>query len=203
MSKLTPWLSGPFRVYLLSAVTQAEDPSKVAHDMLRAIRQIMRKISAHSWQMSDQLGLTVPQLMCLKAVGEFEDQHVTEITVAAVAQRVQLSPATVSRIVDRLVRVDLITRERRAKDRRKVCLALTTTGLERFQNLPTPLQEEFVDRLMGLPLTERKVLLDSLQRISFLMGASEIDAAPMLHSGEVLQSEATATDYLSDATEGP
>lgn len=176
---------------------EAKDSAAVAHDVLRAIRQIMRKIATHSWQMSAQVGLTVPQLMCLKAVGEFEDQQVSEITVAAVAQRVQLSPATVSRIIDRLVRMDLVTRERRAKDRRKVCIALTTTGLERFQTLPTPLQEEFVERLMSLPTGERQVLLDSLQRISFLMGAAEIDAAPILHTGEVLERETSEADRVA------
>jgi DNA-binding MarR family transcriptional regulator len=177
-------------------------PSEIAHGVLRSIRQIMRKVAAHSWQMSGQIGLTVPQLMCLKAVGDFEEEKVSEITVAAVASRVQLSPATVSRIIDRLVRGELVLRERKAKDRRRVCLSLTTSGLERFQNLPTPLQEKFVERLLELPQEERNRLLSALRKISSLMDAEEIDAAPILHTGEVFESEAGVGDYYSVADDG-
>lgn len=159
--------------------------TQIAHEVLRVIRQIVRRIGAHSKQLSGEIGLTVPQLMCLKAVGEMEDAEEKDITVAAVGQRVQLSPATVSRIIDRLVRVELISRTRAEKDRRKVCLALTTSGLERFQSLPTPLQEQFVDRLRQLEDSERQVLLDSLKKLATLMGAESIDAAPILHPGEM------------------
>jgi DNA-binding MarR family transcriptional regulator len=73
-----------------------------------------------------------------------------------------------------------VNRERRAKDRRKVCLSLTAAGLERFQTLPIPLQEIFVRRLSNLPAKERTALLASLRRIAELMEATEIDAAPLL-----------------------
>lgn len=165
-----------------------------AHQVLRVIRQIVRRISAHSKQLSGEIGLTVPQLMCLKAVGEMEEQGGAEITVAAVGQRVQLSPATVSRIIDRLVRGDLVSRSRDAKDRRKVCLALTTSGLDRFHSLPTPLQEQFVERLRKLAEGERKVLLDSLKVLAELMDAGSIDAAPILHSGDLLPPQVGETD---------
>src|SRR5690606_41649554 len=68
---------------------------------------------------------------------ELESQDV-DITVALVSARVQLSPATVSRILDRLVKADLVIRERGKRDRRRVKLALTPAGYERFQTLPTP-----------------------------------------------------------------
>lgn len=155
----------------------------IAHEMLRSIRQIVRRISEHSRALSRDFGLTVPQLMVLKCVGEMERIE-PEITVAMVGLRVNLSPATVSRIVDRLVRSGLVLRERRSKDRRKVCLTLTPAGLERFQTLPTPLQERFVSELMRIDPAERTGLLDALRRISELMDASELDAAAMLAPGE-------------------
>jgi DNA-binding MarR family transcriptional regulator len=163
--------------------------TEIAHDVLRVIRQIVRKISAHSKQLSGLIGLTVPQLMCLKAIGEAEESGEKEITVAGVGLSVQLSAATVSRIIDRLVRVDLVTRTRAEKDRRKVLLGLTTSGLERFQNLPTPLQEQFVDRLRQLTDEERRDLLNALKRLASLMDAEAMDAAPILHPGEVLGAE--------------
>lgn len=145
----------------------------------------MRRVSEYSKHLSVEVGLTVPQLMCLKAIGELEEAGEREITVIGVAQRVHLSAATVSRILDRLVRMELVTRERTAIDRRKVCLALTASGLERFQSLPIPLQEEFVARLTALPHEERVALLAALRRLSDLMQANDIDAAPVLHPGEL------------------
>lgn len=156
---------------------------EIAHEVLRSIRQIVRRISEYSRQLSREVGLTVPQLMCLKAIGELEDLE-DEISVVMVGTRVHLSSATVSRIVDRLVRTGLVTRERRSNDRRKVCLSLTAAGLERYQTLPTPLQEQFVDRLMSLQESDRLALLAALRRITGLMDATGLDAAPILTPGE-------------------
>lgn len=166
------------------------DEPDIAFQVLRSIRRIVRKISEHSKSLAYHVGLTVPQLMCLKAVGEMEEEGVTEITVASVAGRVQLSPATVSRILDRLVRVDLLDRKRGERDRRIVCLNLTVNGLERFQTLPVPLQEAFVSRLEGLPREERLALVAALQRLCTLMEAQSIEAAPILHEGDFTKGEA-------------
>ncbi|MDH5492810.1 MAG: MarR family winged helix-turn-helix transcriptional regulator [Myxococcales bacterium] len=155
---------------------------EIAHEVLRAIRQVVRRISEHSKYLSREAGLTVPQLMCLKAIGDLEEDT-DEITVAMVGRQVQLSAATVSRIVDRLARAELVVRERRSKDRRRVCLSLTPAGLDRFQTLPTPLQEKFVERLCALPEDERRTILSSLHRITELMDARELDAAPILTPG--------------------
>jgi DNA-binding MarR family transcriptional regulator len=159
-------------------MTASED-TQIAHEVLRTLRQIVRKVSEHSKAMYHEVGLTVPQLMCLKAIGDLEEDS-DEVTVVMIARELDLSPATVSRIVDRLTRANLVIRERRAKDRRKVCLSLTAAGLERFQTLPIPLQEMFVRRLSSLPANERTSLLASLRHIAELMEAADIDAAPML-----------------------
>jgi DNA-binding MarR family transcriptional regulator len=161
------------------AVTTSKVDTDVAHELLRTIRQIVRKVSEHSKTMYREVGLTVPQLMCLKAIGELADES-DEVTVVMVAKKLDLSAATVSRIVDRLVRANLVVRERRAKDRRKACLSLSAAGVERFNELPVPLQELFVRRLSNLPSEERTALLRSLRRIAELMEATGIDAAPML-----------------------
>ena len=165
-----------------------EPSQEKAHEVLIAIRQIVRRISEHSKYLSRAVGLTVPQLLCLKAIGEMEDRS-PEITVAMVGGRVQLSAATVSRIVDRLVRAGLVARERRSHDRRRVCLSLTPAGIERFQTLPTPLQEQFVQRFEALTVTDQQALLSALSRIAGLMDANGLDAAPMLTPGADVRTE--------------
>lgn len=157
-----------------------------AHEVLRAIRRIIYYVSEHSRRLHHEIGLTVPQLLVLKAIGELETDE-PELTLAAVARHVALSPATVSRVLDRLVKAGLVERERRAKDRRKICLTLTDAGFERFQALPTPLQDEFVRKFEALPGSERQRLLGALDEIAELMGAGEVDAAPVLVSGDMRQ----------------
>ena len=157
-----------------------------AHEVLRAIRRIIYYVSEHSRRLHHEVGLTVPQLLVLKAVGELETDE-PELTLAAVSKHVALSPATVSRVLDRLVNAGLVERERRAKDRRKVCLTLTDAGWERFQALPTPLQDEFVRKFDALPASERERLLGALDEIAELMGAGEVEAEPVLLPGDVRQ----------------
>ena len=166
---------------------------ETAEQILRAIRQVVRRISEHSKYLSREVGLTVPQLVCLKAIGELEETQ-PSVTVALVAKEVQLSPATVSRILDRLERAGLVVRERSQSDRRKVSLTLTAGGYERFQTLPTALQEEFLQKLAKLPDSERLQLLNSLRRVAELMEATDIDAAPLLAPGAELKNDSDGSD---------
>lgn len=152
--------------------------------MLRAIRRIVRRIAEHSRTLQHDAGLTVPQLLCLTAIAELEEADgAADITVMMVGERVQLTPPTVSRIVDRLVRSGLVARERRAKDRRKVCLSLTPAGLERYQTRPRALQETFVARFEALGAGRQREILLALQEVGAMMEAGELDAAPVLTPG--------------------
>lgn len=163
--------------------------TQFADDMLRAIRQIVRRISEHSRHLSRSVGLTVPQLVCLKAIDELQAAAPPDATVATLSAKVELAPATVSRIIDRLVRAGLVSRVRQPGDRRKVCITLTATGKERLESVPMPLQEQFIQRLATLPPSECAALLEALRRISQLMDATELDVAPMLAPGAEVNGE--------------
>jgi DNA-binding MarR family transcriptional regulator len=117
-------------------------------------------------------------MLCLKAITEFPAD--TDVTVVMVAEAVQLSAPTVSRILDKLEKGSYVTRERNAKDRRRVCVSLTEEGWQRIDNLPTPLHEQFLKRLDTLDPIECLGLLKALERIVELMDAEDIDAAPLL-----------------------
>ena len=117
-------------------------------------------------------------MLVLRSIAGFPEN--CEVTVAGIAAAVQLSAPTVSRILDRLENAGFIIRSRTSKDRRKVCLLLTESGRRRIENLPTPLHEQFIDRLNELPPEDRVGLLTALERVVDLMGATGIDAAPVL-----------------------
>ena len=146
--------------------------------ILRAIRRIIRRTSEHSRTVGKHGGVSVPQMLCLKAISEFPAD--TEVTVAMTAEAVQLSAPTVSRILDKLEKGGYVSRERNSKDRRRVCVSLTEEGWQRIDNLPTPLHEQFLKRLETLDPIECLGLLKALERIVELMDAEDIDAAPLL-----------------------
>ncbi|MEX1042892.1 MAG: MarR family transcriptional regulator [Pirellulaceae bacterium] len=151
--------------------------------VLRAIRRILRKTSEYSRELARDAGLTIPQLLCLKAIGELSRES-NEITGVQVARAVNLTPATVSRILDRMERSNLIVRERRSLDRRLVCISLTPIGQQRLERLPPPLQEQFVQRLAALSLEDQRTLLKGLEMVVDLMEAGSIDAAPVIFADE-------------------
>jgi DNA-binding MarR family transcriptional regulator len=159
-----------------------DDDSDLAFEILRSLRRILRKVSQHSRNLSREVGLTVPQLLCMRAIRDGGSNG--RVTAATVSQRVRLSPPTVSRIVERLERAGLISRKRDHEDRRRVWISLTDNGRERLAESPTPLQEEFLARIGALPRGERQALLTSLEKIVEMMEAGELDAAPVLLSEE-------------------
>ena len=159
---------------------KSETEGDVAYEILRSIRKILRKTSQHSRQLTRQSGLSVTQMLCLKAIDDAGEEP--EVSAAMIARRVQLSAPTVTRIVDRLELAGYISRERRSQDRRKICLSITELGRQRLKQLPTPLQEQFLSRLKKLNPDERSALLHSLEQIVEMMEAGDIDASPVLTS---------------------
>lgn len=153
-------------------------PDDDAFEILRSIRRVLRKVSEHSRNLSRVAGLTVPQLLCLRAVGELGTAG--EVTVASIGRAVHLSAPTVSRILDRLEEAGYIARRPGADDRRKVSVVLTAAGKRKYRSLPAPLHDEFLSRLDRLDSRERTRLRQSLDRIVDLMEATDIDAAPIL-----------------------
>lgn len=173
---------------------QADDD--IGDAILRSLRRILRKVSEHSRLLARTGGLTVPQFLCLRAISASSEG---ELSVAQVAETVQLSPPTVSRIMDRLERAGCVQRERRSDDRRKVSLSITRSGKDRLAALPSPLHERFVERLNDLDATKRAAILLALDELVSMLEASDIDAAPVLMPGGDPKSE-TALENPGDST---
>ena len=173
-----------------------QQEESIGFQILRSIRRIIRRTSDHSRSVSRQTGVTLPQMLCLKAIADVKADET--VTVAMVAKKVQLSPPTVSRILDRLEEGRFITRERATSDRRKVFVSLTAAGRQRIANLPKPLHEEFLRRLELIDPLERLGLLKALERIVALMDAEGIDAAPVLTPElDVDSDDGTSADHNS------
>jgi len=147
-------------------------------DVLVALRRVIRATDLHSKQLSKHTGLTTPQLLIMRTI-----QAVGEVSIGSVAERVSLSQATVTTILDRLEQRGLVYRVRSATDKRKVHAHLTEEGLALIDRAPALLQERFIQRFQSLEDWERKMMVSSLQRIAGMMGDGHADSSPMLAIG--------------------
>ena len=156
----------------------------MAHEMekidavLVALRRIIRATDLRSKQLVKTAGLTTPQILLLKAI-----RDKGEVSIGELAHDIHLSQATVVNILDRLERRGIIYRRRSTSDKRKVHAYLTADGSEFLKNAPTLLQESFIRQFSGLKSWEQTMILSSLERIAYMMGAEHIDASAVLDTG--------------------
>ncbi len=149
-------------------------------EVLVALRRVIRAVDLHSRALVRSHGLTAPQALVMKEI-----VAAGELPVGEVAQRVHLSHATITDIVNRLERRGLVARSRSETDRRRVLVRGTPEAAETLKRAPPLLQDAFAARFVKLADWEQTQLLASLQRIAALMDAERIDAAPVLTAGSV------------------
>ena len=145
---------------------------------------MIRATDLHSKHLSKTTGLTSPQILLLHTIREKG-----EVTIGEIAQEMSLSQATVTTIIDRLEKRQLVFRERSTADKRKVHAYLTEKGEVLLQDAPTPLQQNFINKFQKLEEWEQSLLLSSVQRISSMMNAEDIDVAPVLELGSITKPE--------------
>jgi len=155
---------------------------KHAYDLsiLQSLRQVIRATDLYSRRLKVKHNLTVPQLICLLTLAEDGP-----MTATLLAQRVHLSTSTIVGILDRLEAKELVNRVRGDNDRRTVHVSATAKGRRVARYAPSPLQDNLVNALSKLPEREQRDIALSLQRLAELMRADELDAAPVLGTGEL------------------
>ncbi len=148
--------------------------------VLVALRRVMRATDLHSKRLSKTAGLTAPQLLIMQTI-----RDLGEVTIGTIADKVSLSQATVTTILDRLELRKLIYRVRSKTDKRKVHAHLTPEGEVILAQAPAPLQEEFIRKFQNLHEWEQTMIISSLQRVAQMMDAERIDASPVLDVGPI------------------
>ena len=157
-------------------------------EVLVALRRVIRATDLHSKHLAKTTGLTAPQIMLLQTI-----RNKGEVTIGELANEISLSQATVTSILDRLEKRDLVYRERSKEDKRKVHAYLTEQANSTLQEAPIPLQEHFTRQFNDLQEWEQTMIISSLQRVAQMMDAQHIDASPILDVG-ILDRQDTTID---------
>jgi DNA-binding MarR family transcriptional regulator len=90
--------------------------------------------------------------------------------LAELAEAVDVTPPTASRMCDRLVRKGLIARRHERGDRRLVRLSLADKGRELVAAVTARRRTEIATLLAAVPAEQRSSLIDSLQRLASVAG---------------------------------
>jgi len=154
----------------------------LANLTLRALRRILRITEMGKRQLATATGLTPSQLLVLHEIAARASP-----TPGAIAQVLQFSQASITAIVDRLVALGLATRQRSEKDKRQFMLAVTQMGLDVLSAAPDALQMQFQDNFAALPRWEQAMMLAAVERLGAMLGAQDMDTAPLLDSAAIDQ----------------
>ena len=148
------------------------------------LRKISRAIDVYSTQLVKKYGLTGPQLILLKTC-----LQESKLTTTQVANRINISKATVTSITDRLCQKGYISREKCYIDKRKVFLVPTAKTIELFNEAsPQLLQESFISQFNNLKDWEQMSIVANLQRVAYMLNAQNIEASPVLESSPMCHS---------------
>ncbi len=157
---------------------------KRAEAVLVSLRRIIRATDLHSRRLSMVSGLTIPQIVALQAT-----RDLGEVTLGKLAEHMSLSLSTATTIFDRLERRGLVERYRSAADRRVVHARLTRDGRKALRKAPALLHDRFVERFSTLGAADQDRIVDTLHEVAEMMGADELDAAPVLDLGPLVEND--------------
>lgn len=128
-------------------------------------------------------GLTPSQLSVLRLLSE-----AGEVSAGWLAEATQLKHATITSLVDKLEARGLISRRRCGEDRRRVWLRLLPAGQAALEEAPDPLHKIFSERFDALPDWQQSMLISALERVTSLLDAENLEAAPVLDVGKLDES---------------
>ena len=149
-------------------------------EILVALRRITRAIDLHSKRLQKEAGLTTSQLLVMDIISKLGSP-----SPSTIAREMILSQATVTSLLDKLSKNGLVKRVKGHQDKRSVTVDLTKRGEESVSHAPELLQAGFLKEYRKLPDWQRNMLIASLQQIAYMMDAEQLDAAPILDTGEL------------------
>ena len=147
---------------------------------LVALRQILRATEISSRALAKDCGLTPSQLILMQVTLDTMNP-----TPTFLAKEASLSQATVTALLDKLEKRDLVTRRRDDTDKRRIYVELTEAGVRTLRDAPDSLQTRFEKGFSKLEPWEQSFLVAALERTTGLLDAEDLDAAPVLDVGAI------------------
>jgi len=147
---------------------------------LVALRRILRATELFGREVKQSAGVTPAQFRVLQIIGE-----TGQATATAISSRMRVTQATVTSLVDKLVKHGMVNREKSETDRRQINILITDRGRDTISRAPDALQQRYVRKFEALEDWEQAQLVASLERVAAMLDADDIDASPVLDTGDL------------------
>jgi DNA-binding MarR family transcriptional regulator len=156
-------LQSTINLIIISAYKHAnqifmEDATRqCARDVFEGVLQVMRFIRNQVRQRRTA-GLSLPQFRTLIFLNRAKNS-----SLSALAEHIGLSPSAMSRLVNGLVRDQLVDRQRVSTNRRQIALILTEEGKVTLEKVRSEIRLRLADTLKNLPPAEQKKVQHSMK----------------------------------------
>ncbi len=149
---------------------QKHDSHSDLEPVVAALRRFTSAFTVRTMEMLLRLDLTMQQARALKAIGQLGP-----ISGRRLARELNVTPATVVPLCDRLEQLGYVERLRGKTDRRVCCLVLTPAGEEALGQRAA-VHARILPVLAGLSAHERECLVRVLNALAVAIEAEEIPA---------------------------
>ncbi len=129
-------------------------------DALLAASRVLVAVAARSLSAAEE-EVTLAQYRTLVVLASRGPQRVADLATA-----LAVTPATATRMCDRLVHKQLIRRRTEREDRRQVRVALTERGRELVDAVTARRRLEIAEIVKRIPVGQQKVMIEALQRFA-------------------------------------
>ena len=142
--------------------------------IVSAIRRMTRAVYLDSKKMVKQIGLSNPQCLVLKAIDENGPS-----SLASMSRYLNVSPANMTGLVDRLEKKGLVRRTSKLGDRRVTIVELTGEGMPLSQSVPDPIEEKLVSGLHDISPIDLQNIAGAFKKVVDLLDAKGVADAPL------------------------
>ena len=125
------------------------------------IRQLQRSLN-WQWRLDASCcGVTVAQCHIIMEVGKTEN-----ISIAELAQALNLDTSTVSRTIEGMVGAGLVKRTANPDDRRSVYLVLTEKGKSIYNDINSTYDDYYAEILADIPQEKQRQVIESIELLA-------------------------------------
>ena len=140
-------------------------------ETIQSLRRIFKAVQDYSQEVSQEFGITGPQLWALKTIYAEESLSLSELS-----KKMYLHPSTVTGVVDRLERKGYVFRDRGQKDRRVVKVQLTPSGKQLVKKAPNPVQGKMIYGLRKMNQGELEKIHGAVEKLVEIAEAKNVKA---------------------------
>ena len=138
-------------------------------EIVYSIRRLMQAGEHYTKELNKIYNVSAAQINCLLALHENGPLPPSQI-----AKHVMVNSSTITGIIDRLEKKDLVKRLRISKDRRVITVELTKNGKILAENTPSPIQQKIIDGLNQLSPSEIEQISLTLKRLTDMLDVQDL-----------------------------